>query len=128
MLSSTFVSIKGFSLSLAYRASLHNLETHSHVNISWLWRSQTLPKVKYFLWLVWLGRFPHNLLLSIRIIVPSPKYMCCDFPCENDDHVLRNGNVAAQIRSTLTPNLNHDAPLEERLSKNLSNTSMVDGI
>lgn len=128
VLSSTFVSIKGLSLHLAYKASLPQLRCSFSSQCNFDWRSRTLPKVKFFLRLVSLVRLLHNLLLSIRNIVPSPKCECCDFPCENSNRVLRKCNIAAQLWSTVTPHFTHDDPIQVWLFKNLLNVLMAEGI
>ncbi|XP_074266271.1 uncharacterized protein LOC141588743 [Silene latifolia] len=98
-----------FSISSAY-SSLLNLSNHPPTftpTLEWLWDLPTLPKIKFFLWLVWWDKLPHKLTLFKRNIIPSPSCLLCPNPSlkESSLHLLRDCSIASSVWSLL--NVDH---------------------
>ena len=98
---STFASPKGFSTALAYKIlcpKSTNLES-----VDWIWKTPTLPKIQFFVWLLWKDRIPHNLLLFQRKIITSPFCPRCGLSLENSQHILRECPGSIQVWDLLPP-------------------------
>ena len=83
----TFVNQSKFSLGMAYRACLPPLDSDS--DLRWIWKGQSEPKIKFFIWLVWHDKLPHKKCLHTRRIVQSPSCPRCQGPIEDSHHILR---------------------------------------
>ncbi|XP_048491645.1 uncharacterized protein LOC125492934 [Beta vulgaris subsp. vulgaris] len=82
------------------RAEVYNkiIDQRTHLKGSeWIWKVKTLPKLNFFLWLMWWDRLPHNTLLHLRHIIPSPECPTCPEFNEDTLHVIRDCTKASQI-------------------------------
>ncbi|XP_074314591.1 uncharacterized protein LOC141649815 [Silene latifolia] len=94
-----------FSIGSAY-SSLINLSNHPPSltpTLDWIWDLPTLPKIKFFLWLVWWDKLPHNKTLFKRTILPSPTCLLCPSPSleESSIHILRDCSTATSVWALL---------------------------
>lgn len=120
---SSFVEDNKFSLKAAFNALTKIRKPQK--NMSWLWNSETTPKIKFFLWLAWWDRLPTNGLLNQRNIIPCPLCPLCMQDVETSTHILRDCRVAHQVWFQSRINTH---PINGWLSNQLSDHEMIDNI
>ncbi|XP_048498137.1 uncharacterized protein LOC125496659 [Beta vulgaris subsp. vulgaris] len=82
----TFVDHTGFSLAKVYS----HLIAQPQMDLEWLWKSKTEPKIKIVLWLLCCDRIPHKALLALRKITPDSACPRCKHMYEDSIHVIRD--------------------------------------
>ena len=92
---SSFVDNGKFSMTKAY-ATL-TLPRKPLVDLEWLWKGTTSPKIKFFLWLLWWDRLPTKKLLHQRHIAPSNLCPLCLEEIESSFHIVRNCRIAKAV-------------------------------
>lgn len=93
---SSFVHKRSFSMKKAYFYTMSKKVT-TFENMNWIWKGSFSPKIKFFIWLVWLDRLPTSNMLHIRKIIPSPICPLCNLQVEDALHALRDCPYAQSI-------------------------------
>ncbi|GLT27441.1 hypothetical protein SLA2020_024380 [Shorea laevis] len=100
-------SWKGEANGLFSSASAHRiLCSNSNVSSSdwgWVWKLPTLPKIKYFIWLLVHGKIKSMDFLHGLSIVQDPICKVCNNQVETLDHIFRGCPPAAAVLSRLLP-------------------------
>ncbi|GLT55617.1 hypothetical protein SLA2020_287220 [Shorea laevis] len=78
-----------FSLSSAYNL-VCSLAAHDEKEWLWIWKCLTLPKIKFFIWLLAHDRVPSRSLLSSRGINVPSTYPRCNIAPETTLHIIRD--------------------------------------
>lgn len=92
---SMFVDKGKFSLTCAYKALVEHRTPQ--IRKDWIWKSNTLPKLRFFMWLVWWDRLPHKALLSLRKIIAAPTCSWCQNIEEDSLHAIRDCSHANEV-------------------------------
>lgn len=86
ILAPLYLSAQGFSLSLAYQTQILS---EDNIDLGWVWKMKTTPKINFFLWLACLDRLPHNRLLVERRVTTHNSCPRCQQQNEDTNHILR---------------------------------------
>lgn len=98
---STFVEQGKFSIAQAYH---HIIDLRSSLMDSdWIWKLKLLPKLKFFIWLIWWDRLPQRDMLFKCRITENPFCPVCHSNPEISLHALRDCDKASQVWALIDP-------------------------
>ncbi|KAL2925678.1 hypothetical protein RDABS01_019518 [Bienertia sinuspersici] len=80
-----YLHLDNFITNQAYRTQFEHKISY---NLDHIWKANTSPKIRTFLWLVWWDRLPHKLTLSQRNIITDTNCTICGHHTENAFHIL----------------------------------------
>ncbi|GLT29719.1 hypothetical protein SLA2020_045650 [Shorea laevis] len=91
-----------FSSASAHRILCSDLHVQPR-DWEWIWKSPTLPKIKYFIWLLVHGRIKSMEFLHNLGIVQDPIGKVCNDHVETIDHIFRGCPSAVTVLNMLLP-------------------------
>lgn len=96
---STLTINQKFYVALAYQSII---EPHSTSMASeWIWKLNTQPKLKFFIWLLWCDSLPQRELLYKRRIIDTPVCLFCQSSPKTSLHTLRDCCKPVQVWALL---------------------------
>lgn len=119
-----FCDFHGFSLAKAYDAQFKA----PLINLSWIWKSNMEPKLKFFFWLLWRDRLPHKALLATRKITSDACCPRCQLDPETSAHIIRDCSLSDQVWKEYLPHEAGPGDFRDWLKYNVGKEEMFRGI
>ncbi|XP_056690476.1 uncharacterized protein [Spinacia oleracea] len=89
--------------------------------LGWIWRIDSIPKIKFFTWLAFHDRLPHRKTLFVRHMISSDVCMCCQNVTEDSIHILRDCPKAREVWEHFGISTNFfTTPLHQWIQSNLT--------